>query len=155
MPRFESVIPQQPPFALAIPRFRFRALASFAGRASIGGDREVAIGCLAMGRLAATMLPPFHLSPVDVKARSAAAKQWLASHALPPAIRTPLSHIADSVATGSLTATAWAIEKLLTAVAEKIDEASATELRALIADLAPPAPAEQPPTAPAPTTVAR
>ncbi|HUQ19580.1 MAG TPA: hypothetical protein VM099_08200 [Gemmatimonadaceae bacterium] len=137
MPRFDNVIGQPPPYALATPHFRFRALAAFAGRASIGGDREIAMACLVAGRLAATMLPPFHISQSDAKTRSAAAKQWMASLSLPAPVRTPLTEVADAVSTGNSAAVGSAIEKLLTAVTGKIDEASAAELRSLAADVEP------------------
>ena len=137
MPRFEAVIGQQPRFALATPRFRFRALATFAGRAALGGDREVAMACLVAGRLAAGMLAPFEFPVSGTKARSAAAKQWLSALSLPPAIRTPLAQVADAVASGSPASAAAAIERMVVAVSGNIDEASASELRALAAELAP------------------
>lgn len=137
MPRFESVIGQQPRFALATPHFRFRALASFAGRASLGGDREVAMACLVAGRLASGMLPPFDIPHADAKSRSAAARQWLSSLSLPAAIRTPLAQVADAVASGNPATAAAAIERMLVAVSRNIDEASAGELRALVVELAP------------------
>ena len=137
MPRFESVIGQQPRFALATPHFRFRALASFAGRASLGGDREVAMACLVAGRLAAGMLPPLNIAHADAKGRSAAARQWLSSLSLPPAIRTPLAQVADAVVSGNPATTAAALEKMLAAVSRNLDEASAAELRSLVADLSP------------------
>src|SRR6476469_8256910 len=137
MPRFESVIGQQPRFALATPHFRFRALVSFAGRASLGGDREVAMACLVAGRLAAGLLPPFNIAHADAKSRSAAARQWLSSLSLPPAIRTPLAQVADAVVSGNPATTAAALERMLAAVSRNIDEASAAELRSLVADLSP------------------
>ena len=137
MPRFESVIGQQPRFALATPHFRFRALAAFAGRASLGGDREVAMACLVAGRLASGMLPPLDIPHSDAKSRSAAAKQWLSGLALPPAIRAPVAQVADAVASGNPASAAAAIERMLVAVSRNIDEASAAELRSLIADLSP------------------
>lgn len=137
MPRFESVIGQQPRFALATPHFRFRALASFAGRASLGGDREVAMACLVAGRLASGMLAPFNIPHADVKSRSAAARQWLSSLSLPAAIRTPLAQVADAVASGNPVTAAAALERMLAAVSRNIDEASAAELRSLVADLSP------------------
>ena len=142
MPRFGSVIGQQPRFALATPHFRFRALASFAGRASLGGDREVAMACLVAGRLASSMLPPFDISHADAKSRSAAARQWLSALSLPAAIRTPLAQVADAVATGNPATAAAAIERMLVAVSRNIDESSAAEIRALIADLSPMLPAD-------------
>ncbi len=137
MPRFEIVIGLQPRFALATPHFRFRALAACAGRASLGGDREVAMACLVAGRLGTAMLAPYTITPSDSKARSVAAKQWLASLSVPATVRAALVVVADAVATGSRTAAAAALTVLLTVATHNIDEASATELRALIADLSP------------------
>ncbi|HEY3257321.1 MAG TPA: hypothetical protein VGJ64_00585 [Gemmatimonadaceae bacterium] len=136
MPRFEAVIGQQPRFALATPHFRFRALATFAGRASLGGDREVAMACLVAGRLASGMLAPFDFPVSGAKARSAAAKQWLSALSLPPAIRTPLTQVADAAASGNPASAAAALERMLVTVSGNIDEASASELRALAAELA-------------------
>src|SRR5437868_14759975 len=103
MPRFDGVngvIGQQPRFALATPHFRFRALSTFAGRAALGGDREVALACLVVARLACGMLAPNDIEAANAKSRSAAAKQWLSSLSLPSPIRIPLTHVADAVATG-------------------------------------------------------
>jgi len=137
MPRFESVIGQQPRFSLATPRFRFRALAACAGRAPIGGDREVAMACLVGARMASSMLPPFSISSTDSKLRSAAAKQWLSSLSLPVTVRTALTRLAETVSSGDRAATGDALSKLTGAAAHQIDEASATELRALVTDLTP------------------
>ena len=139
MPRFERVIGQQPRFSLAIPRFRFRALAACAGRGSLGGDREVAMACLVGARLASSMLPPYSIAPADSKSRSAATKQWLSSLSLPTAIRTALTHLADTVSSGDRAAAGEALSKLTGAAAHQIDEASAGELRSLVSDLAQPA----------------
>lgn len=136
MPRFEIVIGHQPRFALATPRFRFRALAACAGRASLGGDREVAMACLVAGRLAAGMLAPYTITPSEAKARSVAAKQWLASLSVPSTIRGALVEVADAVASGSKTSAAATLTVLITVAARSLDEAAATELRTMIADLA-------------------
>jgi len=135
MPRFDSVIGQQPRFALATPRFRFRALAACAGRASIGGDREVAMACLVAGRLAAALLPPYTIGAADLKARSTGAKHWLASLSLPAPVRTGLTHLADAVAAGNRKTAATALTHLVSVAQRSIDEASATELVALAANL--------------------
>jgi hypothetical protein len=97
-----------------------------------------------MARLAAALLPPFDISATEAKQRSVAAKQWLSSLSLPTPLRNTLAHVADSAATQNSTATAWAIEKLITATAGKIDEASAAELRSLMNDLNPPPSAPSP-----------
>lgn len=137
MPRFELVIGQQPRFSLATPRFRFRALAACAGRASLGGDREVAMACLVGARMASAMLAPYSIPLMDSRSRSAAVKQWLASLSLPPAIRSALGHLADTVSSGDRKAAGEALLKLTGAAAHQIDEASASELRTLVADLTP------------------
>src|SRR5258707_12813826 len=140
MPRFDGVIGQQPRFALATPHFRFRALAALAGRGALGGDREVALACLVVARLACGMLAPFDIQAADAKSRSAATKQWLSVLSLPSSIRIPLAHVADSVSTGNPTSTSVALERMLVAVSRNIDEASAGEIRAIVAELSPPRP---------------
>lgn len=137
MPRFEPVIGQQPRFALVTPRFRFRALAGFAGRASLGGDREVALACLVAGRLASGLLAPYSITPTDCKARSVGAKQWLSSLSLPAAVRATLGQLADAVSGGDKTAVAAALTRVLGAASRNIDEASSAEIKAVIAELAP------------------
>ncbi|MDP9179220.1 MAG: hypothetical protein M3O61_16210 [Gemmatimonadota bacterium] len=135
MPRFDSVIGQQPRFALATPRFRFRALAACAGRASIGGDREVAMACLVAGRLAAALLPPYAIGAADLKARSTGAKHWLASLSLPAPVRSALTHLADAVGVGNRNTSAGALSHLVMVAQRSIDEASASELIGVAAAL--------------------
>ena len=124
-------------YGLATPYFRFRALAAFAGNASLGGDREVALACFVSGRLAAAMLAPYAVAPSNSKARSAAAKQWLSSLSLPAPIRAAAVQLAETVASGDKEATAAGVTTLLEAASRNIDEASANELRAVVAELAP------------------
>ncbi len=83
------------------------------------------------------MLAPYSLPLSDAKARSTAAKQWLASLSLPAPIRIAVTQLADSVATGHNSVAAESLAKLLLVAAHQIDEASATELRALMAELKP------------------
>jgi hypothetical protein len=131
------VIVQPLRYGLATPQFRFRALATFAGNASLGGDREVALACFVGGRLASAMLAPYAVQPSNSKVRSAAAKQWLSSLSLPAPIRAAAVHLADTVASGDRAATAASLMKLLDVASRNIDEASASELRAVVAELAP------------------
>lgn len=124
-------------YGLVTPYFRFRALAAFAGNASLGGDREVALACFVAGRLASAMLAPYAVPPSNSKARSSAAKQWLSSLSLPAPIRAAAVQLADNVASGDRAAAAAGLTKLLEAAARNIDEASASELRAVVAELGP------------------
>ena len=135
MPRFDSVIGQQPRFALATPRFRFRALAACAGRASLGGDREIAMACLVGGRLVSGLLPPYAIAAADTKARSTAAKHWLSSLSLPAPVRSALTHLADAVAGGNRKTTAAAVMHLVSVAQRSIDDASASELVAVASNL--------------------
>jgi hypothetical protein len=85
--------------------------------------------------MASSMLPPFSISSTDSKLRSASAKQWLSSLSLPANVRTALTRLADTVSSGDRTAAGDALSKLTGAAAHQIDEASATELRALVTEL--------------------
>ena len=135
MPRFEPVIVQQPRYALATPRFRFRALAACAGRASLGGDREIALACLVAGRLASALLPPYTIAAADTRARSTAAKHWLSSLSLPTPVRSALTHLADAVASGNQKAAGSALTHLVSVAQRSIDEASSSELAAVTTGL--------------------
>lgn len=126
---------QAPPYALASPTFRFRALASHAGRAALGGDREIALACFAVARLAAGMLPPFLLAPADSAARVANTKQWLSSLALPPAHRAACNSVADAVATGVRRSVVNALSGMIEVAVRNLDQGSIAEIHELMAEL--------------------
>src|SRR5690242_14493853 len=115
---------QLPPYAIATPVFRFRALAMHAGRAALGGDREVALTCFAVARLAAGTRPPFMLAAGDVATRCTAAKQWLSSLTLPNNTRTAANAVIDAVAAGNRRATANAMKHLVEVAAAQLDQGS-------------------------------
>jgi hypothetical protein len=92
------VQPTLPPYALAAPRFPFRALAALAGRSPLGGEREVALATLLAARLVMGALPPQPL-PQGVRAtRANGARAWLASLALPAALRQAFARLVDATA---------------------------------------------------------
>ena len=85
-----------PPYALATPRFRFRALAALAGRSPLGGEREVALAALLAARLVVGALPPQPL-PQGVRiTRANGARAWFAALALPVALRQSLARLVDA-----------------------------------------------------------
>ncbi|MEO5589714.1 MAG: hypothetical protein ABIS03_09020 [Gemmatimonadaceae bacterium] len=129
------MIGQQPPFALATPIFRFRALASQAGRLPLGGDREVVLACLMVSRLAAALLPPTELAPVDAETRASNARQWLASLTLPLPARTAAAATIDAVGSGKRTDTGAALSGLTEAAIGNLDQRSAQEMQLLVSDL--------------------
>ncbi|MEP6506821.1 MAG: hypothetical protein ABJC63_01245 [Gemmatimonadales bacterium] len=130
------MIGQLPPFALATPGFRFKALASHAGHAAIGGDREVALACFVAARLIAGMLPPLSISSVDSVARSAAARQWLSSLSVPALTRAAVSAAIEAASNGDPSAGRQAVKMLIEAVGPRLDLASVNELKELALELA-------------------
>ena len=91
-----GAVPLLPPYALATPRFRFRALAALVGRSALGGDREVALATLLAARLVVGALPPQPL-PQGVRiTRANGARAWFAALALPAALRQSLARLVDA-----------------------------------------------------------
>ena len=76
-----------PPYALAPTEFRFRALASLAGHATLGGARELLLATLLVARLVDGVAGLYPLSPPLRRARATAAKTWLSALALPAQTR--------------------------------------------------------------------
>jgi hypothetical protein len=90
-PRSDCRVPVTlPPYALSAPVFRFRHLAALAGRAPIGGAREVALACFVAARLASDCSDPsLDLDEASRAARCAGTKGWLGTIAN-PAVMAPL-----------------------------------------------------------------
>ena len=124
------------PYALVTPTFPFRHLATLAGRAPIGGTREVALGCFMAARLAAECgRPDTELTSEGCQARATSARSWLGALTLPPAVRTPIAKCIESSATGSPAAVARDLAALSASCASYLDGASRAELEALAAAL--------------------
>ena len=129
------MIGQLPPYALAAPVFRFKALASHAGRAALGGDREIALTCFAIARLAVGNLPPYMLAPSDLANRVANTKQWLASLNLSNAARSAATHAIDAIGTGDRRTAVAALSTLLEVAVTQLDQASIAEMHELMGEL--------------------
>ena len=129
------MIGQLPPFALSTPTFRFRALASHAGRAALGGDREVALACFAVARLGAGLLPPVMLTPGDAATRATATRNWLASLTLAATARSAAVAAINAIAGGNKRSAAESVRSLAKAAAPQIDTASANEMNELADEL--------------------
>src|SRR5688500_8498495 len=125
-----------PPYSLTSPTFRFPALASLAGRAPLGGDRELVLACLMACRLAAGAVGPGTL-PVVVRAeRSVNAKSWLLSLALPAAARTPFVKLADAAAGEDSAALRATLQRVIAACTPVLDGASRQEVERFAAAVA-------------------
>jgi hypothetical protein len=124
------------PYALATPSFPFRHLAALAGRAPIGGAREVALGCFMAARLAAERGPAgLALSDEARASRATSAKSWLGTLTLPASVRGPIAKCIESSAKGSTAAVARDLVTLSAACASYLDGASRAELDALATGL--------------------
>lgn len=96
IPPVPHPVASQPPFALATPAFRHRALASLAARAPIGPAREVALAWFVCARLIDGAIGEPRLSGSTRAARTAAARSWLATAGLPAACRLSLAKVMDA-----------------------------------------------------------
>jgi len=125
-----------PPYALAAPVFPFRHLAGLAGRAPIGGAREVALACFVAARLAAECLIDGDAAHATARtARSTGAKGWVATLALPTGVKGPLQRCLETSAGGSRSVVARELAALAVAAASYLDPFSRGELETLAASL--------------------
>jgi hypothetical protein len=125
-----------PPYALPAPVFRFRHLAALAGRAPIGGAREVALACFVAARLVHDCCDP--LLDLDDELRAArctGAKAWLGTMAIPAPVRTPVAKLAEASANGRADTMAPLVSALTRAADAFLDPAARAELEALAASL--------------------
>ena len=126
-----------PPYALPSPVFRFRALATLAGRAPIGGAREVALACFVAARLVNDCCDPVLALDGEARAaRCAGAKGWLGTIAIPAPVRTPVARLAEASANGYPEGMAPLVSALAKAADSFLDPAARSELDALASQLA-------------------
>jgi hypothetical protein len=128
--------PHLPPYALAAPAFPFRHLAGLASRAPIGGAREVALACFVVARLAADRLEGSGALPEPGRGlRSAGARGWLGTLALPAAVRAPLARALELSGEGEGLGLPAALMELAEAASPFLDLGGRGELEALGAAL--------------------
>ncbi len=85
-----------PPFAVIPTSFRFAGLAALAGRAPLGGQREVALAVYLVARLAQDTLPDRGLGDATRADRATAAKAWLSGVTLPAPVRSTLAKAVEA-----------------------------------------------------------
>jgi hypothetical protein len=124
------VIVSQPPYALAPTPFRFPALASLAGRASLGGDREIALATYLAARLAHDALADRGLSQQVRSERATGAKSWLATLSLPAPIRTAIARLVEASG-DEASGVAPVLRAVIAATSSRLDQASRVELNRL------------------------
>jgi hypothetical protein len=128
------VLLSQPPYALSLTTFRFAALAALAGRAPIGGRREVALATYLAARLADDVRPSRCLSPAIRAERADGARNWLATLALPTTIRPALLGLVDSTANDAAV-TAKAVRAVIGVTTDLLDRGARSELEQLASAL--------------------
>ena len=122
-------MPLLPPYALATPRFRFRALAALVGRSPLGGEREVALATLLAARLVVGTLPPAPL-PQSVRiTRANGARAWFAALALPASLRQTLTRLLDATTSVDRDGLEAALRNVIDVTSPQLDAAAVAELR--------------------------
>ena len=129
------MITAAPPFSLDTPAFRFRALAALAGRASLGGEREMALATLMAARLAEGMLPESALSPMARQSRAAGARVWLSAMTLPASTRIPLARVVEASEGESRASVAEALAAFAGVANTMLDPGSRAEITELLGAL--------------------
>lgn len=129
------MLSQLPPYSLTPPRFRFRALATLAGRAPLGGAREVALATYLVARLVDDAQPAHALPEAMRGARAAAARTWLSTMALPAAVRPALTRLVDASALDDH-AMPDALQNVIAVTAAYLDAAAIADLERLAQALA-------------------
>ena len=129
--RFLPVLLASPPYALAPTSFRFPGLASLAGRAPLGGQREVVLAAYVIARLAHDTLAQRGVSPETRADRAAHARTWLATLALPAPARSALQQSIESSA-GHPRGAADALNGVIKAIDSHLDPPSRLELAQLV-----------------------
>jgi hypothetical protein len=124
-----------PPFALAPPVFRFRHLAALAGRAPIGGAREVALASFLVARVVLERIVGSDDERPQRAARCLAAKGWLGTLALPQPVRGAAARCADLSVDGDRGALSLEVRGLVLAASGYLDAQSRNELEALARSL--------------------
>ena len=124
-----------PPFSLAAPTFRFRALVSLAGRAPLGGEREMALASLMAARLADGVALAAPLSLPARASRAAGARLWCSTLTLPAAARIPLARVVDASEAGERGQMAATLASFAAIAGSLLDAASRSELADLVAAL--------------------
>lgn len=123
-----------PPYAPEPYKFILPALASLAGRAADGPDKEIALAVWTAARLAAATTSPFTIAPTVRSIRAERATSWLNSISLPQPAKMAILRVFD--ATKMYPAmTADALQELVTTVEGHIDVPAKQELLGLIAHL--------------------
>jgi hypothetical protein len=119
------------PYALDPTPFPFPGLAAMAGRAGMGGPREVALACLVVARLAREACAGCGLTAEQRRARATAARQWLGSTSVPAPVRAALVKLADATGGDDPKTVGTTLDSVIAVTANQLDQAARLELTRL------------------------
>ena len=128
---FMSLIAGAPraPYGLEPTTFPFPALATMAGRAPLGGPREIALACFLVARVVAdTSFGRETLSRDQRLERAQGVKHWLGAATIPAPVRNALSRLSDSTAKDDPSALKAALESVIAVTANQLDSGARLEL---------------------------
>ena len=115
------------PYALEPTAFPFPALAALAGRAPLGGPREVALGCFVVARIVSRAAVD-GLSAEQRRERVQGVKHWLGAAALAVPVKQVLMRAADASVADEREGLKSALDSVMTVTANQLDPAARLEL---------------------------
>ena len=117
------------PYGLEPTTFPFPALAAMAGRAALGGPREIALACFLVARIVGDVsVRQSSLTPEQKAERAQGVKHWLGAATIPSPVRNALSRLADATVSDDPTAIKAALDSVMTVTANQLDPGARLEL---------------------------
>ena len=100
-----------------------------AGRAGMGGPREVALACLVVGRLVVeASAHESILTEEQRRSRAQNARHWLGAAAIPAAFRAPLVRLAEASGEGDREALRRALDAVIAITANQLEAGARLDL---------------------------
>lgn len=100
-----------------------------AGRAPLGGPREIALACLLVGRIVVDAVSTNGLLSIEQKRqRAQGARQWLGAAAIPSPVRVALSRLAEASCQDDRIAIRAALDSVMAVTASQLDPPARLEL---------------------------
>lgn len=117
------------PYSMEPCTFSFPALASLAGRAPLGGPRELALACFLTSRILRDSLAADDLLTAEqLQHRIQGAKHWLGSAAIQAPARSALARLVEASSTRDRSAIRTSLEAVMTVTANQLDQGARLEL---------------------------
>jgi hypothetical protein len=117
------------PYGLEPTAFPLPAVAALAGRAPLGGPREIALACFLVGRMVTDLASTHPVLTADQrKVRAQGTRHWLGSATIPSPVRVALMRLVESTSAGDLAGTRTALDSVMTVTANHLDSAARLDL---------------------------